>query len=193
MPTGSVLAGCVGMATYRQLATHIRTLMPASTKLSKVGEPQVEVFRDAALIAHNRPMARKVLAAFKTVLRHAKRGHVAAAVTITERKRHKRKLEVGVDIPTPGEVRALLDAAAAKAKAMVALAALAGLRASELRGLRWSDVHLGRKPNVTVAQTMAALGGEDAHDMARTASGRASCRSTTTVHRRCRCRPGGRC
>ena len=45
-------------------------------------------------------------------------------------KRHKAKIKAGVDFPMPGEVRAMLDDAGPKAKAMVALAALAGLRAA---------------------------------------------------------------
>ena len=56
-------------------------------------------------------------------------------------------------MPTPGEVKALIEAAEPKARAMVCLAALAGLRASELRGLRWSDLALGgAKPAVKVTQ-----------------------------------------
>jgi integrase len=51
-----------------------------------------------------------------------------------------------------GGGRALLNVADPKAKALVALAALAGLRASELRALRWSDVNLGAHPAVTISQ-----------------------------------------
>ena len=46
----------------------------------------------------------------------------------------------------------MLDAAEPKAKALVALAALGGLRASELRGLPWTDNKLGSHPAVTIAQ-----------------------------------------
>jgi integrase len=49
-------------------------------------------------------------------------------------------------------LRAILDAATGEALAMFCLAAFAGLRASEIRGLRWSDLDLGSKPAVTVAQ-----------------------------------------
>jgi integrase len=78
--------------------------------------------------------------------------NVAAETTIERAKRHKRRLQVGVDVPTPQQVNALIEAAEPKARALVCLAALAGLRASELRGLRWSDLALGSKPAVTVAQ-----------------------------------------
>ena len=103
-------------------------------------------------------MARKLLVSFKSILRDARRRgvvaqNVAAETTIGANGRHKRRLEVGVDVPTPGEVKALIEKAEPKARAMVCLAALAGLRASELRGLRWSDLTLGgAKPVVKVTQ-----------------------------------------
>jgi integrase len=142
---------------YEQLAAHVRALMPDNPKLSRLTQARVEQLRDAALKTHSRAMARKVLTALKSVLKNAKRRglvaqNVAAETSIGAAKRHKAKLKAGVDVPPPAEVRALLDAAAPKAKAMVALAALAGLRASELRALRWSDVQLGADPTVTVAQ-----------------------------------------
>jgi integrase len=52
----------------------------------------------------------------------------------------------------PGELRAILDATTGEALAMFSLGAFAGLRASESRGLRWSDVELGSMPAVSVAQ-----------------------------------------
>jgi len=44
--------------------------------------------------------------------------------------------------PTPGEVEQLLNAADEHARLAIALAAYAGLRAGEVRGLRWGDVNL---------------------------------------------------
>ena len=52
--------------------------------------------------------------------------NVAADSKISTAKRHKPKIKAGTNFPMPTEVRALLDAAAPKAEAMVALAALAG-------------------------------------------------------------------
>jgi integrase len=142
---------------YRQHRAHILAVIGADTKLAKITTARCEQVRDDLMARHSRPMARKVLASFKSVLRDAKRrglvaANIAAETTIGGGGRHKRKLEVGVDVPTPAEVKALLAAANPKARALVALAALAGLRASELRGLRWADVALGQKPAVTVAQ-----------------------------------------
>ena len=142
---------------YRQLAAHVRALMPENLKLAKLTTARAEQFRDDLLKAHSRPMARKILGALKSVLKDARRRglvaqNIAAETMIGTNGRHKKRLEVGVDVPTPAEIRAMLEAADAKGKAMVALAALAGLRASEIRALRWVDVQLGAHPTVTVAQ-----------------------------------------
>jgi integrase len=142
---------------YRQHRGHILALIPAETKLAKITQARCEQLRDDLLTRHSRAMARKLLQSFKSVLKDAKRRglvaqNVAAETTIGAGKRHKRKLEVGRDVPTPAEVKALIEAGEPKARAMVCLAALAGLRASEFRGLRWSDLTLGAKPAVTITQ-----------------------------------------
>jgi integrase len=84
-----------------------------------------------------------VITSFKSILKVANYSQVAVNVTISRDKRSKRKLEVGVDLPTPQEVRRLIDAAdTPMRRALLLTAALTGLRASELRGLRWSDIDL---------------------------------------------------
>jgi integrase len=55
---------------------------------------------------------------------------------------HQQSLEVGVDIPSIDEIRAILAAAEGRWRPLVVTAILTGLRASELRGLRWADVNL---------------------------------------------------
>jgi integrase len=57
-------------------------------------------------------------------------------------KRAKGKLRVGVDIPTPAEIKALVGFLTGRWRPLLLTAIFAGLRASELRGLRWSDVDL---------------------------------------------------
>ena len=145
------------IAQYHQHKGHLLALIPADLKLAKLTTARCEQLSDALLTGHSRAMARKLLQSFKSVLKDAKRRgliaqNVAADTTIGASKRDKRKLKAGVDFPLPGELRAMLDAADPKARAMVALAALAGLRASELRGLRWSSLELGGKPTVTVSE-----------------------------------------
>jgi integrase len=142
---------------YRIQVAHLLAAIDRGTKLSKITRARCEQVRDDLLKAHSRDTARKVLAAFRMVMKDAlRRGlvsqNVAADSRIGAAKRHKARIKAGVDFPLPGEVKAFLDAATPKGKAMVALAALAGLRPSELRALRWSDLDLGASPTVTVAQ-----------------------------------------
>ena len=58
---------------------------------------------------------------------------------------HTRRAGVGVDIPTKAEVRALLDSAPPRWRPLIVTATFTGLRASELRGLRWEDVDLDKR------------------------------------------------
>jgi integrase len=57
-------------------------------------------------------------------------------------RRQKGKLKAGVDIPTPAEIKAIVVAAEGRWRPFLLTAALTGLRASELRGLRWSDINM---------------------------------------------------
>jgi integrase len=51
-------------------------------------------------------------------------------------QRHKKRLEVGIDIPTKDEIRAMLAHAQGWTRPPMVAAIFTGLRASELRGLR---------------------------------------------------------
>lgn len=66
-------------------------------------------------------------------------------------KRHKLRLEVGTDIPTKSEITAMLAAASPQWRPLIVTAVFTGMRASELRGLRWADVNLDRG-EITVSQ-----------------------------------------
>jgi integrase len=59
--------------------------------------------------------------------------------------RAKRKLQIGIDIPLPSEIRDLIaHLKDGRERALILVATFCGLRASELRGLRWEDVDLDR-------------------------------------------------
>src|SRR5262249_21271839 len=62
--------------------------------------------------------------------------------------RQNGKLKIGVDIPSPHEIRAILaalcDDGSTGARPLLLTAVFSGLRSSELRGLRWDDVDLKR-------------------------------------------------
>ena len=57
-------------------------------------------------------------------------------------RRQKGKLKVGVDIPEPAEIKAIIGKLQGRWRPLLLTAIFTGLRASELRGLRWSDVNL---------------------------------------------------
>jgi integrase len=61
--------------------------------------------------------------------------------------RQKGKLKVGVDIPSPAEIAKIIAAlpAGTKWEPFFLVAIFCGLRASELRGLRWADIDLKRR------------------------------------------------
>jgi integrase len=59
-------------------------------------------------------------------------------------RRQKGKLKIGVDIPTPAEIRQLVAAVDGRWRPLILTAIFTGLRASELRGLTWANVDLKR-------------------------------------------------
>jgi integrase len=139
-------------STLRQYEIHVRRhILPriGKQKLSKMTKAHVETFRDGLIKgdgerhpALSRAMALKVMVSLKSILRANGVAHLGDHVRVDMSKRSKEKLEAGRDIPTPGEVARLLKAATGRLKALLMTAALTGLRASELRGLRWKDVDL---------------------------------------------------
>jgi integrase len=100
-------------------------------------------------------LVRKVLVSLGSILADAQERGLAAHNAVRDLRRNRRrgkehnaekrqrgKLKVGVDIPTPNEIRAIVEHAKPRWRAFLITAAFTGLRASELRGLRWEDVDL---------------------------------------------------
>ena len=110
-------------------------------KLAKLTTPRVHKFRDDLLASLSRSHARFVLKSFKAILKDAhRRGNVAQNVArdvqIDTAARGKRKLQAGIDIPTPDEVRQIIHhATAGRQRTLMLTAVFTGLRGSELRGL----------------------------------------------------------
>jgi integrase len=140
----------------RHLALHIAPLIGA-VKLTQLTVPLVRKYEDRLRRDRSPAMVRKVLVSLSAILAEAQeRGFVAQNVVRGLRggrqrgkerhadRRQKGKLKVGVDIPTPEEVRAIIAALAQRWRPMLLTAIFTGLRASELRGLRWADVDLRR-------------------------------------------------
>jgi integrase len=129
--------------TYRNNARHHVLPLLGTERLSRLTAPVVERFRDELLRSRSREMARKALTTLKMIIGDAQRRglvaqNVARGVSIRNNGRHKEP----VAIPSKAEIKALLDAAAPRWRALLVTAVFTGLRASELRGLTWGDVDL---------------------------------------------------
>jgi integrase len=122
-------------------------------KLSKLSVPVVRGFQDKLRDkGRSVAMVKRVTVSLGSLLADAQdrglvvRNAVREMTRKTRRRggerRQKRKLEVGVDIPTPDEIRAILEAANGRYRPLLVTAIFTGCRASELRGLRWQDVDL---------------------------------------------------
>ena len=141
--------------TLAQREQHVRLhIVPllGNLKLSRLTAPMIGQF-ESDLLNRGRSAAitRKVMVSLSGILSTAVRnGRVARNVMLDRgrragtRDRHKRRLEVGVDIPTPAEVRAIVAAVSGPYRDLVLTVLFTGLRASELRGLDWTDVELDR-------------------------------------------------
>jgi integrase len=139
--------------TYRQhVDLHIVPFLGA-TKLSSLTVPMVRNFVDKLRTNGRAPvMAKRVLISLGSLLADAQeRGLVAQNVVRSMRGRKERvgrrqsgKLKVGVDIPSPAEIRAIVEHLEGRWRPLLLTAIFTGLRASELRGLRWSDLDLKR-------------------------------------------------
>jgi integrase len=145
---------------YRQhLALHIVPRL-GRTKLADLSVPMVRGFEDALLADNRSPsLVRKIRVSLGLIIGDAQeRGYVSRNVVRELRARRKRgkeksaagrqkgKLRVGVDIPAPAEIKALIEATeAGQFQALFLVGIFTGLRASELRGLRWEDVDLKKR------------------------------------------------
>jgi integrase len=153
---------------YRQhLKLHIEPYL-GNVKLSQLSAPMVREFEDrlargdmpagAEPEPRSPAMVRKVRTSLSALLSDAQeRGLVSRNVVRELRrarkrgkerqaeKRQKGKLKVGVDIPTREEIKAIVEAAKGRWRPLLLAAIFTGLRASELRGLRWADVDLDKR------------------------------------------------
>jgi integrase len=119
-------------------------------KLSQLSAPMVRDFEDKLRTDGTSPaMVRKIRTSLSMLLADAQeRGLVNRNVARElrrgkERKadrRQKGKLKVGVEIPTPDEIRVIIGHLKGRWRPLLLTAIFCGLRASELRGLRWADI-----------------------------------------------------
>ena len=141
--------------TYHQyLAYHIEPFI-GGMRLSRFTAPAARAFEDRLRDEGRSPfMVRRVMRTLGSILADAQeRGLIVRNVARElkaqrrgrERKSEQRqrgKLKIGVDIPTREEIKAIVQHAKGRWRPLLITAILTGLRASELRGLRWQDVDL---------------------------------------------------
>jgi integrase len=154
---------------YRQhLGLHIVPYL-GRIKLAHLTAPMVREFEDKLLRGTAAPdeaqstrrspaMAKKVLRSLGSLIAEAQerglvarnvvrdlRGHRRRGKERRAERRQKGKLKVGVDIPTRDEIKAIIANLDGRWRPILLTAIFTGLRASELRGLRWSDIDFKRR------------------------------------------------
>jgi integrase len=103
-------------------------------------------------------MVKRVRADLGALLSHAQETGLVARNVVREirsgrrrgkerqaERRAKPKLKIGVDIPTREEIKAIVSKADGWWHPLLLTAIFTGLRASELRGLRWANVDLAKR------------------------------------------------
>ena len=131
----------------RHLKLHIAPFI-GRVKLSELTTPMVNHYMDQLRDAgRSVAMRRKILTSLSTALSFARgRGLVvqnaALGVKVRSDDRHKAggPLKSGRDFPSKAELKLLIDRAPERWRPFIVTAIFTGMRASELRGLRWCDV-----------------------------------------------------
>jgi integrase len=148
-------------STIKQYREHLNQhIVPfiGRMKLSEISAPTVRKFEGTLRKEGRSPaMVRKVIGSLGAVLADAREQGLAAHNAVRDLRRNRRrgkernaekrqkgKLEVGVDIPTPDEMSRILAHMKGWWRPLLVTAIFTGLRASELRGLPWSNVETGK-------------------------------------------------
>jgi integrase len=141
---------------YRQhVNLHIVPLI-GSRLLSRANVPDIRAFEDEMRDTGRSPaMVKKVRGSLGAIFADAQERGLATRNPVREMagrrkpgkerrqdKRRKGRLKIGVDIPMPQEIKSFVGAASGRWRPVLLTAVFAGLRASELRGLRWEDIEL---------------------------------------------------
>ena len=102
----------------------------------------------------SKALAKMIVTSLGSIIADAQERGLASHNPVREMRKNRRKrgqkanargekpFELGVEIPEAAEIRRILAKATGRRRALVAVLAFAGLRGSEMRGLRWSDIDL---------------------------------------------------
>ena len=155
----AVEAAGLERATIKQYKEHVdQHIVPfiGMVKLSDLSAQSVRKFEDRLREVGRSPaMVRKVVGSLGSLLADAQEQGLAARNPVRDLRRNRRrgkernaekrqkgKLKIGEDIPTPAEVKAIIGSVKGRWRPLLIVATFTGLRASELRGLRWKDIDL---------------------------------------------------
>jgi integrase len=151
------------LKTYGEIVNrHIKPTI-GGEKLSRLSAPRVVEFRDAMMQTRSHAMASKAVRHLSMILAEAmRRGlvaqNVARAVKVKRpRCEARQRLAKRAETPPIEHLKAMLEAADRlsnedpRLPVLLRMAMLAGLRASEIRGLCWPQVDL-KAPSLTVSQ-----------------------------------------
>lgn len=148
---------------YRRALDHYIGPRIGAVKLSRLTVAGVKDF-EARLQKDGKSaaMTKKALVCLGALLSHAYEAglvaqNVARGINPRRRRGLAKRHRTTAAIPTKEEVRAILDASAGRWRPLLLVAIFTGLRASEIRGLRWADVDLKAK-TLTVSQRADAWG-----------------------------------
>jgi integrase len=133
----------------RHLKLHIAPFI-GSIKLADLTTASVNTYMDVLRDSgRSVAMRRKVLTSLSSALAFALGRswvsvNAAHGVRVRSDERHRANgaLKAGRDFPTKAELKLLMDHAPERWRPYIVTAIFTGMRASELRGLRWSDVDL---------------------------------------------------
>lgn len=142
---------------YRQhVELHIAPLI-GSTKLNRITVPAVRAFQERLREeGRSAAMVKRVTFSLGSILSDAQERGLVVRNAVREmsarrgrgaakaEKRQRARLRYGIDIPTREEIRAILEAVTGRYRPLLITAIFTGMRASELRGLPWSDVDLDK-------------------------------------------------
>jgi len=117
-----------------------------ATRLNKLTRPMVEQYRVELMETRSTALVGKAIRALSSIINYAMRQglvaqNVARGATVAKKTSRKDRVE----IPTRDELKALIKACSENELPLILTAVFTGLRASELRGLRWQDVDLADK------------------------------------------------
>lgn len=131
---------------YRQTYSLYVKPKLGSLKLSAITPPQIQKLVDDLSGTMSSSSLKKVKGCIRQVFGFAvKRGYAghnpATDIELPDTSRHE---DEPPEMPTKAEVRSIIDKAPEAWRPFFRLAVLTGMRASELRGLRWANVDLDR-------------------------------------------------